>query len=214
MGITRFGNANGNAGSTSSSLYRPWGITVNADGSILIADANNQRVLYVEQNSTIGATVAGSGGQISSPAKAIFDPAISSNLFVLNGYPGFIMLWANHSATGTSLFGSQGSNLSQLYGPASFHFDSNRSFYIADQNNHRILFWPWNAPSGIVIAGVSGVVGNDNLHLNAPADLFVDETRGQMYVADFGNHRVVRYTLGSLNGTVVAGGNGAGSQRK
>lgn len=126
-----------------------------------------------------------------------------------------MMLWSNiSSVNGTYLFGSTGSNLSQFNNSHGFYLSSNRSFYIADRANHRILLWLWNASSGIVIAGVSGVAGNDTIHLNLPTDVFVDEKLEQMYVADFGNHRIIKYTLGLLNGTVVAGGNGPGNQRK
>jgi hypothetical protein len=40
--------------------------------------------------------------------------------------------------------------------------------------------------------GVSGVSGTDNTHLNQPAGVFVDNS-GNVWVADFANHRVVKY---------------------
>jgi hypothetical protein len=202
---------NGTAGNSSSSLNTPWGITINADNSILIADAFNGRVLLVRQNSSDNVTIF-SGGQL--PAKAIYDTNIPPNLYILDGKASHMTVWRSNSTAGVPWFGSQGSNLNQLNHPASFYLSSNKSFYIADQQNHRILLLLWNASSGIVIAGVTGVIGTDNFHLNLPADIFVDEELGQVYVADLNNHRIVRYTFGSLNGTVVAGGNGQGNQRK
>ncbi|CAF1645843.1 unnamed protein product, partial [Adineta steineri] len=82
-----------------------------------------------------------------------------------------------------------------------------------DQFNHRILLWLWNTSNATVIAGQTGVPGNDTFSLNSPSDVFVDEKLGYMFVADFNNHRIVRYSIGSLNGIVVAGGNGPGTQR-
>lgn len=209
-----FGNLNGTPGNSTSSLNLPWEITINLDNSILIADYPNNRVLLAYQNASIGIIVASKGTQLISPSKAIYDANVSSNLYVLDIKSRSMMLFLNNSTIGTSLFGSSGSNLSQLSVPASFYLDSNNSFYIADQNNHRIVLWLWNASSGIVIAGVTNVSSNDTFHLNSPADVFVDEELQQIYVADYGNHRIIRYVLGSSNGTVVAGGNGPGTKRK
>ncbi len=215
MGQVIFGNTNGNSGTSNSSLNTPWGIAINADNSILIADAFNNRILFVPPNSSTGAIVAGAGGNLNTPSKAMFDVAIPPNLYVLDPGGNRMMLWSNNSSiNGTHLFGSSGSSLSQLNYPKSLYLSSNKSFYIADSLNHRVLLWLCNASAGSVIAGTTGVPGNDTFHLNDPTDIFVDEQLGQMYVADFSNHRIVKYTIGSLNGTVVAGGNGPGAQRK
>ncbi len=215
MGQVIFGNTNGNSGTSNSFLNAPWGIKINADNSILITDASNKRILFVHANSSTGAIVAGTGGDLNFPSKAMFDVAIPPNLYVLDQVGNRMMLWSNNSSiNGTHLFGSFGSSLSQLNYPKSFYLSSNKSFYIVDSSNHRILLWLYNASNGSVIAGITGVPGNDTFHLNNPADIFVDEQLGQMYVADFNNHRIVKYTIGSLNGTVVAGGNGPGAQRK
>jgi hypothetical protein len=215
VGNVIFGNINGTPGNSISSLNTPWGITINADNSILIADAFNNRILLVNPNSSIGVIVAGAGGDLNTPAKAVFDATIPSNLYVLDSGGNRMMLWSNNSSVyGTHLFGSTGSSLSQLYAPKSFYLSSNKSFYIVDAFNNRVLLWLWNASTGIVIAGTSGVAGNDTFHLNNPTDIFVNEQLGQMYVVDYNNHRIVKYTIGSLNGTVVAGGNGPGTQSK
>ena len=41
---------------------------------------------------------------------------------------------------------------------------------------------------------------------------FVDDQLGQIYVADYGNHRVMRWCQGAKQGTIVVGGNGQGQQ--
>jgi sugar lactone lactonase YvrE len=92
--------------------------------------------------------------------------------------------------------------------------DSLGNFYIADYSNHRIMFWAVNATSGVLLAGVTGVSGGDGLHLYNPEDVTLDEEQELLYVADTNNHRIIRYSLGSPNGIVVAGGNGQGVERK
>lgn len=54
------------------------------------------------------------------------------------------------------------------------------------------------------MAGRSGVSGNASDHLNLPYDAVVDYS-GAIYVADYGNNRIQRYSLGSLFGQTVAG---------
>jgi len=54
----------------------------------------------------------------------------------------------------------------------------------------------------------------DSQHLNNPLDVAVNDTQGVIYVVDSNNHRIMRYIIGSSNGTVVAGGNGLGNARK
>ncbi|CAF2196655.1 unnamed protein product [Rotaria magnacalcarata] len=69
--------------------------------------------------------------------------------------------------------------------------------------------WNKGATEGIVIAGGQGA-GSALTQLNGPLGLFVD-TLGRLYVADYGNRRVIRWTQGAKQGTIIAGGNGCGA---
>ena len=111
LGKIIFGNINGTPGNSNSSLDTPWGISINDDNSILVADPFNRRVLLVHQNSSTGIIVAGRGGDLIGPAKGIFDVRIPSNLYVLDSGGGRLMLWSNiSSVNGThtcSVLGTQ-----------------------------------------------------------------------------------------------------------
>ncbi|CAF1074129.1 unnamed protein product, partial [Rotaria magnacalcarata] len=65
------------------------------------------------------------------------------------------------------------------------------------------------ATEGIVVAGGQGR-GNALTQLHYLNGLFVDAL-GTLYVADEGNHRVMRWTQRAKQGTVVVGGNGPGA---
>ncbi|CAF4429624.1 unnamed protein product, partial [Rotaria magnacalcarata] len=70
--------------------------------------------------------------------------------------------------------------------------------------------WVEGAKEGIVVAGGQGY-GNALTQLSDPNGIFVD-TLGTLYVADRGNHRVMRWTQGDKKqGSVVVGGNGEGA---
>ncbi|CAF3646532.1 unnamed protein product [Rotaria sp. Silwood1] len=81
----------------------------------------------------------------------------------------------------------------------------------ANQNNCReTTEWSTN---GIPIVGSDKKFGYDAFHLGSPFGLFVDDERGNIYVADTHNHRVQKFNLKAIGsgGITVAGGNGAGN---
>jgi len=67
------------------------------------------------------------------------------------------------------------------------------------------------AREGIIVAGGNGA-GADPTQLNQPSGIFVDETSGNLFVADWMNARVQLFKPNSRIGETVAGGNGAGSR--
>lgn len=186
---------------------------MNVDNSLLITYRNNLRMLRIYGNASIGVQVTPNNSNLIS-RRAIFDDRLL-NLFVIDGDSCLMTKYHNGPMGATKVFGSTcGSNLSQIATSASFCMDSMGNFYMADNNNRRILFWAVNATKGVLLAGVTGVPGNDSLHLNHPEDVVLDETEGMLYAADTYNDRIIRYSLTSRNGTVVAGGYGPSVQPK
>ncbi|CAF4443319.1 unnamed protein product [Adineta steineri] len=61
-----------------------------------------------------------------------------------------------------------------------------------------------------MVAGGNELGGNLN-QLSYPEGVVVDDL-GQIYVADFGNHRIMRWCEGKEEGEIVVGGNREGSQ--
>ena len=61
------------------------------------------------------------------------------------------------------------------------------------------------------MCAISGSNGSTLYQLAGPRDVTVDPSTGIIYVADTGNHRIMNYTFGLLNGTIIAGGNGPGT---
>ena len=95
-------------------------------------------------------------------------------------------------------------------------FDSSGNVYVADRSNDRVAEWTKantnGGGTGTTVAG-TGTAGTALNQLNNPGQIVVDAS-GNLYVADSGNNRVLKFAAGSTsstNGTVVAGGNGAGS---
>ncbi|CAF1251603.1 unnamed protein product [Adineta steineri] len=66
--------------------------------------------------------------------------------------------------------------------------DNDKSIYIADYENHRIVKWKLNSNTGQIIAG-----GNQNNPLNYPRDIIFDSENNSLIISDKGNKRVIRY---------------------
>jgi hypothetical protein len=57
---------------------------------------------------------------------------------------------------------------------------------------------------------LTGIAGSSTTQFNSPRAIAFDSNTNTFYISDSNNHRVMRYTLNSTVGTLVAGGNGAG----
>ncbi|CAF4685001.1 unnamed protein product, partial [Rotaria socialis] len=108
--------------------------------------------------------------------------------------------------------GVSGSVPSLLQAPASVVVDSNRNVYVADTSNHRVQLWSYGASFGTMVAG-TGFRGSANNQLNYPRDITRDPNTGTLYISDCSNHRIMSYLVNASSGTVVAGGNGSGTNR-
>ena len=186
---------------------------VNADESMLITDMNNLRVLRVKANTSTGVIVASAGPYLQS--RRALNASSLRNVYVIDSDFCLMTRYYNGSRNESVLFGTTcGPNLTQINDGASFCMDKSGNFYVADNKNHRIVFWAVNASRGILLAGTTQVSGSDLAHLQHPEDVTLDEELGYMYVADTYNHRILQYRLNSSLVTVVAGGNGPGIASK
>ena len=70
--------------------------------------------------------------------------------------------------------------------------------------------WMNGAKEGIVVAGGQDQ-GNSLTQLLNPKGVIVDDL-GNVYVADFENHRIMRWLKESKEGSIIVGGNGKGKQ--
>ena len=101
--------------------------------------------------------------------------------------------WQQNGLTVVGRNGQQDNENNQLSDPCGLYIDDDdQTIYIADQSNHRILEWKWNATSGQVVAG-GNEQGNEDHQLSDPRDVIVDKERDNLIICDRGNRRVVRW---------------------
>ncbi len=98
-----------------------------------------------------------------------------------------------------------GNGINQLSLPMGLYVDDDKTVYVADQSNHRIMEWKSVATSGQVVAGGNGE-GNGTHQLSNPRDVIVDKERDSLIICDYSNQRVVRWPRrnGTSGETIVS----------
>ncbi|CAF1116879.1 unnamed protein product [Rotaria sordida] len=225
--------AGGNGvGNTPAKLNNPWGIYVDANQAVFIADRGNHRVQRWDNGVLSGVTVAGTTGssgswsyQFNNPTALIVDPL--GYIYVLDSTNARIQKWWPGAFYGSTVFAASFSS------PLGMQLDRLNNLVIADTNNHRIVSFgllcpptttttalpPTSTTSQICatavwsqgsssLAGLSGNVGSSTSLLNSPSDVAFDRYLN-LYVADTANHRIQQFSSGSLIGTTVAGVSGS-----
>ncbi|CAF1427908.1 unnamed protein product [Adineta steineri] len=86
----------------------------------------------------------------------------------------------------------EGQQLNQFDHPLGIFIDKNKTIFIADYRNHRIVKWKYNATEGQIIAGGNGQ-GNRMDQLDRPINVIVDQENHSIIIADRGNRRVVQW---------------------
>lgn len=105
--------------------------------------------------------------------------------------------------TSTTVAGGNGSgnNANQLYYPSDVSFDDNGNTYILEGDHSRIR--KWNTATNQEVSTIQ-------FNNWGSRYMYVDG-EGNIYRNDEQNHSILKLAVGNLNWTVVAGGNGGGS---
>ncbi|CAF1400374.1 unnamed protein product [Adineta steineri] len=203
-------------GSTPTTFYYPTEIAVDAGSNIYIVDTNSCRVMLWRNNSSSGIVVAGNGtcGSLTMLLDHPLGLAVDSqgNIYVADTYNHRVMKWAVNATSGTviaGVTGVTGSDNQHLYSPYGLYLDESNSYlYITDCNNHRIQKYRVDIPSnGTTVAGGNGA-GTARNQLHGPYDVYVSKKTGDIYVADKGNFRIQRWSVGATSAITIVGTTG------
>ncbi|CAF4553685.1 unnamed protein product [Rotaria socialis] len=200
------GNGEGDA---TNQLYRPYGLFVDDDQTVVIADAENHRIVqWKNGDTTNGQVVAGGKGagnglhQLNQPTDVLIDKETDS-LIICDFVNQRVVRWSRRSGT------TQGEILIDNIKCNGVAMDEQRYLYVSDVGKHEVRRYQLGEKNGTLVAG--GNDKGDGLNqLNFPTYLFVDRQQN-VYVSDNENHRVMKWVEGSKEGIVVAGGQGQGS---
>lgn len=120
-----------------------------------------------------------------------------------------VVKWAPNATNGTLVAGKQA-----LYNSTSttmgfvrlIHLDeAHGTIYVTDKTNNRIQkFILGGNGTGVTVAG-NKTAGIGLNQLNDPSGIWVTRDGQTLYVADYGNNRVMKWTIGATQGSVFAG---------
>ena len=220
------GSVDGTADVASFSM--PWGIAVDGQGNVFVADAQNNKIRKISADAfRVVTTIAGKGAaghadgegtaaSFSGPHGVAVDA--SGNVYVADTSNNAVRKISNSGAV-TTLAGSIEPGFADGVGsgarfklPSGIAVDPQGNVYVADTGNHAIRKI---TPSGSVttMAGSGAPGSSDGMGADAsftmPSALTV-AADGTLYVADARNNEIRRVTAGGVV-TTVAGHTDAGN---
>ncbi|CAF1072559.1 unnamed protein product [Didymodactylos carnosus] len=131
----------------------------------------------------------------------------SGNVYVTGSSNNRVQRWAPGATFGTTVAGGNGVGLgaNQLRGATTVSVDSSNNLWVCDASNNRVMKYAAGSTSGTVVAGLNGTYGNATNQLYFPYATYLDSNQN-LYVADDGNARVLKFLPGNSNGIIVGGG--------
>ncbi|CAF1058353.1 unnamed protein product [Rotaria sordida] len=197
------GNEHGNA---INQLYHPWGLCIDDDQTIYIAEYSNHRIMEWKYGATAGRVVAGGNGQgnrhdqLNYPTDVIIDKE-NDSLIISDYNNKRVVRWSRQN-------GTIGETIISNIGCLGLAMDDDGFLYVVDHDEHEVKRYRIGESHGMVVAGGNG--SGDRLdQLDYPRYVFVDRNHS-VYVTEYKNHRLVKWIEGAKQGIIVAGGHGQG----
>jgi sugar lactone lactonase YvrE len=185
----------------------PFGLYVDDDQTVYVADPSNHRIVEWKWGATSGRVVAGGNGQgsgahqLSYPQDVIVDKERDS-LIICDSLNQRVVRWPRRN-------GTRGETIISNIDCRGSTMDESGSLYVTDKGKHEVRRYGRGESEGTAVAGGNGI-GNRVDQLSNPRCVFVDRDHS-VYVSDLGNHRVMKWVKGAKQGIVVAGGQGKGN---
>ena len=224
IGKTVAGDSSGTSGLDLSHFDKPWGIVVDPiDDSVYVSDYTNHRVMKWKNG--VGTVFSGVAGIHSQNPGYFYHP---TGLFLSSTGSLYVSDYDNHKVqkfvkgSKTSVFvagnSASGGTTSNITTPFGVFADKDSNVYVSDafgggpisgfaQNptwGSRISKWAPSANVGTIVAGKLGDAGGNGAgQLYYPTGVYV-KSNGDIYIADFGNSRIQKWTKGATQGVTVA----------
>jgi hypothetical protein len=225
-------------GISGNSLNMPIAVLADGSGNLFVTDLSNHRVLCFPSASTTATRVYGqdafnvgsankgsstSASSLSNPFGLAMDS--SGSLYVADESNNRVLRYANPLSADdvygqggvftTNTENKDGRSANSLNWPSATAVDSSGDLYVADTNNHRVLYYPAGSSTATRVYGQLGSFSSNTPNkdgvsansLDTPGGIALD-SHDNLYVADTYNCRVLFYLNGSNVATRVYGQGG------
>ncbi len=188
-------------------LFWSWGMYVDDNQNVYVADRLNHRIMEWKSGATSGRVVAGGNGagirndQLNYPTNVIVDKQ-NDCLFICDRTNKRIVRWPRQN-------GTSGETIISNICCWDLTIDNEGYLYVSDVSKHEVRRYKIGDTNGIIVAGGNGQ-GNRLDQLSQPYYIFVDQDHS-VYVSEYANHRVMKWMKGAKEGIVVAGGHDQGN---
>ncbi|CAF2928102.1 unnamed protein product [Rotaria sp. Silwood2] len=197
------------AGSSSTKFTNPYCLVIDANNTLYVCDHHNDRVQKWFAGAISSITIAGTGvgsGATSLPHPQYLTFDKNGYMYVTGHVLDEVLRFPPNSPIGTVVVGTgmSGNAFSQLDTPTDIVVDDNFNVYVVDSKNRRLMKWPPNATSDIVMISDfnrDGIVGllfasgsTDEVYLS-------DSKTNTIYLWKF-NESVPTMTLTQVNSTI------------
>ncbi|CAF3415782.1 unnamed protein product, partial [Rotaria socialis] len=175
-------------------------LAIDEQRNLYVSDYVKHEVRRYQLGENNGTLVAGGNGkgdglnQLKFPTYLFVDR--QQAVYVSDERNHRVMKWNKGATEGIVVAGGQhkGSALRQLYCPNGIFVDTLGTLYVADSNNHRVMRWTQgDKKQGAIIVGGNGQGEGANQFQYLRGLSF--DREGNLYVVDFGNNRVQRFSI-------------------
>ena len=188
----------GSYGSGDYQFHDPYGVAVDHNGNIYVADEENHRVQIFSSSrvyqATLGVTdVPGDdNAHFDGPRGVAVDS--SGNIYVADSGNRRVQVFNSSRAYVRTLgtTGEWGDDFAHFDRPYDVAVDAQGRIYVADIYNQRVQVFDSN---GAYLTTIGGAWGSNAGQLGEPAGVDVDSA-GNVYIADSRNHRIQKFAPG------------------
>lgn len=194
-------------GTGNNKLCFPYGLIVDDDDKMIIADWGNHRVVEWKLDDNHGQVIAGGRGrgnrpdQLNCPTDVLIDRETNS-LIICDRGNRRVVRWSRRPGA------TEGEILIEKIACWGVAMDNERRLYISDTEKNEVRRYSAGDRNGTIVAGGHGRGTRAN-QLDKPNYIFVDQQQS-VYVSDTWNHRVVKWNNGAREGEIVARGSPRG----
>lgn len=194
--------------------YQLMDIFVDSSDTFYITDRlANDGTLYIRQESILR-SIPVAGQSVACALTGLYNAygvAVDryGNIYVSMNQCYIVVRWTPNATAGV-LFAGQpgvsGATSSRLNRIRFLHLDETHgALYVSDTGNHRIQkFIIGGNGTAVTVAG-TGTAGIGLNQLDSPSGIWVTRNGQTLYVADYNNNRVMKWTIGASQGSVFAG---------